>query len=52
MALGLEPGEGTDGPRLGQKTCSKGKDDRRFSKLTHCKKESMPFLVNVFAWNA
>ena len=40
------PDVGTEGSRSMQRTCSKGKDGQRLSKLTHCKDESMSFLEN------
>ena len=39
-----KPSEGTKGPQSGQRTCNKGEDGHRLSKLTHFKEESMPFL--------
>ena len=44
VASRSEPSEGTEGPQSGQRTCSKGKDGYRLSKLTNCKEESMSFL--------
>ena len=45
VALGSKPGEGIEGPQLGQRTCSNGKDGQRLSMLTNCKVESVRTYV-------